>query len=73
MSGLLVILKACRYGEILFGVGVFVMFPVLHMSLCIMVNTPPRGGPLWRICQWLSWFLLFYKILSMFCDGFVAR
>lgn len=53
MSGLLVILKACRYGEILFGVGIFVMFSVIWMSLWIMVSTPPHGGPLWRICQWL--------------------
>lgn len=39
-SGLLFILMACRYGDMLIGVGILVTLLGEYMSLCIMTSTP---------------------------------
>lgn len=43
VSGLLEIFMACRYGDMLLGVGILVTLSVEYMSLCNMASTPPFG------------------------------
>ena len=44
VSGWLLILITCRYGEIFAGVGILVTFPGNAYFLWISVSKPPRPG-----------------------------
>ena len=56
MSGLLFILKACRYVEIL--LGDFCDVSAVWMSLRIMVSTPPHGASI----------MAYFSVVALVCS-----
>ena len=66
VSGLFFIMIACKYGEMVLGDGILVMFSFVWMSFGIMISVPPRAllfsEYLFGICVLL--FELLYMILE---------
>ena len=52
VRGLLLIRMACMYGDIVLGVGSFVIFSFVYIALGIMANIPPLAceGPEYLLC-----------------------
>lgn len=58
VSGLFLISRIWRYGDIELGVGILVMFSFVCMVLGIMANVPPLAllGPEYLFCNWIMLF-----------------
>ena len=65
VKGLLLMIMACRYGEIVLGVGIFWMFSLVYIDLGNMVSMPPlaKVGPEYLFCLCVTLFELLYMIL----------
>ena len=65
MIGLFVILITCRYGDIVLGVGILVMFSFVWMVFGIMIRVPPLALLVseYLFGCWVILFELLYIIL----------
>ena len=65
MNGLFFIMITCRYGDIVLGVGILVMFSFVWMIFGIMIRVPPLALLVseYLFGCWVVLFELLYMIL----------